>query len=148
MIKRHWNNLGVFDPKLNTILILDDLHHELARNDLLSKLFCKFSHHANSMVIFVTQNLFHKGSAMRDTTTNCHYLVCLSQPRDTSIIACLARQMFPGKTQYLINAYQQATAESHGYLIIDALPGTPSNLRLRSGDFKDEIDAAWLPVYK
>ena len=69
---------GVFDPTLNTIFILCDLHHELARNDLLSKFFCTFSHHANSMVILVKQNLLHKGCAMRDTTTNCHYLVYLS----------------------------------------------------------------------
>lgn len=139
---------GVFDASVKTVLILDDLHQEMAGNELLSKLFCKFSHHANSMVIFVTQNLYHKGSAMRDTTTNCHYLICLAQPRDKSIMSCLARQMFPGRAPYMLSAYEQATEEPHGYLIIDALPGTPSNLRLRSGIFADEQDAAWLPVYK
>ena len=141
-------HLGVFDPSIKTVLILDDLHQEMAQNELLSKLFCKFSHHANSMVIFVTQNLYHKDSAMRDTTTNCHYLVCLAQPRDKSIIACLGRQMFPGKAAYLVSAYEQATEAPHGYLIVDALPGTPSKLRLRSGVFLDETDVAWLPVYK
>ncbi len=140
--------LGVFDAGQRTILVLDDLHQELASSTLLSQLFCKFSHHANTMVVFVTQNLYHKGSAMRDVTTNCHYLVCLAQPRDKSIMATLARQMFPGNSAYLLDAYRDATSQPFGYLIIDATPRTPDTLRLRSGIFPDEDDVAWLPQYK
>ncbi len=140
---------GVFDPKVRTLLILDDLHQEMASSALLSQLFCKFSHHTNTMVVFVTQNLYHKGSAMRDVTTNCHYLICLSQPRDKSIMATLARQMFPGKGGYFLAAYQDAVSFTpYGYLIEDALPSTPENLQLRSGVFAKEADVAWLPTYK
>lgn len=136
----------ILNPATNSVLILDDLHQEMANNKLLSNLFCKFSHHYNTMVILVTQNLYHQGKAMRDTISNCHYIVSLSHPRDKTAIACLARQMFPGRSRYLLDAYEEATAVPFGYLIIDARPETPSNLRLRSGVFSDEVDVAWIPV--
>ena len=136
----------ILNPSVNSILILDDLHDELANNGLLSRLFCKFSHHTNTMVIFVTQNLYHKGSAMRDTISNSHYLVCLAQPRDKTIVSCLARQMYPGNHKYLLTAYNEATSTPYGYLFVDARPETHANLRLRSGLFHNEQLCAWLPI--
>lgn len=136
----------ILNPITSSILILDDLHQELANNPLLSKLFCKFSHHHNTMVILITQNMYHQGKAMRDTISNCHYVIALAQPRDKTAIACLARQMFPRRQRYLLDAYDDATQQPYGYLIIDARPETPAKLRLRSGIFPDESDVAWVPT--
>lgn len=142
ILKQH----GVLDSSKKTILILDDLHSELANNPLLSKLFCKFAHHHNTMVIFVTQNLYHKGCAMRDTISNCHYLICLCQPRDKTVVTCLARQMFPDRYKYFLQAYNDATSTPFGYLLVDARPETSNELRLRSGIFKGETACMWLPA--
>ena len=137
---------SILDPSLNSILIIDDLHAELANNPLLSKLFCKFSHHLNCVVIFLTQNLYHRGSQMRDVITNAHYIICMAQPRDKTAIQTISRQMFPGRSSFLVNAFEQATSRPYEYLLIDARPETHSKFRVRGGLFADETDHIWVPI--
>lgn len=141
-IKQH----GMLDATKKTILIIDDLHAEMADDQLLGNLFCKFSHHMNTTVIFLTQNLFRKGKQMRDVISNCHYLVFMAQPRDKTAIMSVARQMFPKQTNYFMQAYNDATSQPRGYLLIDARPETPEDLRLRSGLFPSEQSVAWKPI--
>ena len=56
------------------LLILDDLMRESSSNVILD-LFTKGSHHKNISVIFITQNVFHKGKAQRDISLNTKYLM-------------------------------------------------------------------------
>ena len=142
VLKQH----GILDPSKRTVLVIDDLHVEMADDPLLSKLFCKFSHHMNTAVIFITQNMYRQGRQMRDVISNCHYLCFLAQPRDKTAVMCLARQMFPRQTGYFMQAYDEATEQPFGYLLVDARPETPNDLRLRSGLFSDEQCVAWLPI--
>ena len=41
--------------------------------------------------------------------------------------------MYPGKSQFLIEAYQDATKNPHGYIFIDLKPKTNDQLRVRAG---------------
>ncbi len=61
-------SLGEFDGSRHTLLIIDDLMHET--NDVVSKLFTRGSHHTNTSVIFITQNLFHADKVTRTITLN------------------------------------------------------------------------------
>ena len=38
----------------------------------------------------------------------------------------------PRKSQFLIEAFQDATKEAHGYLLIDLKPSTEDNIRVNS----------------
>jgi hypothetical protein len=50
----------------------------------------------------------------------------------------LAHQMYPQRTKYFLEAYTAATAQPHGYLVIDMKQETPDILRLRSSIFPGE----------
>ena len=45
-------------------------------------------------------------------------MVLFKSPRDQTIIHTLARQMFPGCGQYLVEAYQNATEKPYSYLLM------------------------------
>ena len=83
--------------KPGTLLIIDDLMHEA--DGRVDKIFTKHSHHNGVSVMFLTQNLFHKGA--RTMTLNAHYLVLFKNPRDKMQITFLARQMYPGKSKFV-----------------------------------------------
>src|SRR6267154_943105 len=68
-------SLDEFDGKRRTLVIIDDLMHET--NAVVSKLFTRVSHHTNTSVIYITQNLFHADKETRTITLNAQYLVLL-----------------------------------------------------------------------
>ena len=57
------------DSDKRKLLILDDLMRE-SSCDVILDLFTKGSHHKNISVIFITQNIFHKGKSQRDISLN------------------------------------------------------------------------------
>ncbi len=127
-----------------TLVVIDDLMSEV--DERVSKLFTKYSHHKNASVVYVSQNVFHKGKENRDISLNAHYLVLFKNPRDSVQVACLGRQIFPGKTKYFQEAFADATSQPYGYLFIDLKPTTPEELRLRTGVLPGEQAFAY--VYK
>lgn len=125
-----------FDGRKNVLLILDDLMNEANQN--VCEIFTKLSHHRNVSVIFVTQNLFHKNPCIRTMSLNSHYIVLFKNVRDASQIATLGRQMYPGKSKFVVEAYRDATEEPFSYLLIDLRPDTDENYRLRAKIFPDD----------
>lgn len=123
------------DGTKRTLIVIDDLMSECASDKRISDLFCKKSHHKNCSVLFLVQNLFVQGKEMRNITQNCHYMVLFKNPRDASTVTHLAKQMYPTRTRFLQEAYQDATNKPHGYLLIDLKQTTPDMLRLRTNVF-------------
>lgn len=117
-----------------SLLILDDLMHE--SDERVDKIFTKYSHHNDVSVIFLAQNLFHKN--MRTLTLNSQYIVLFKNPRDSAQIAHLARQMFPGKSKYMLEAFKDATLIPYRYLVLDLRVDTDEAHRLKSGIFPNE----------
>jgi len=110
----------------NRWLIIDDLMDE--KNTQTDELYTKFSHHLNISVFFVVQNLFRK--QQRTMSLNTHYLFLFKNPRDSSFISHLARQIYPGNSKFLIESYQDATRKPHSFLLIDLKQNTDDRLRL------------------
>ena len=52
--------------------------------------------------------------------------------------------MYPGKSQFLIEAYQDATKNPHGYLFIDLKPNTNELLRIRTGILPQDTHYVYL----
>lgn len=123
-------NLQEFDGKQSVLLVLDDFMSETTQD--FSNLFTKFSHHRNISVIYITQNLFYNGKHNRTISLNSHYIVVFKNPRDQTQISVLAKQMFPGNSKYMIEAFNDAVKRDYGYLMIDLKPTTDSSLRLRT----------------
>jgi len=136
-------DLEQFDGKQRTLLILDDLMSET--NDSVSNIFTKFSHHRNISVIYLTQNLFYKSKQSRTMSLNAHYIVLFKNPRDLLQVSTLSRQMFPGRGQFLVEAFRDATAKPFGYLVLDLKPDTEEKYRIRTGIFPGEKQFVYLP---
>ena len=111
------------------LIIIDDLMDEFKK---VVELFIKKSHHRNTSVLFVVQNIFLKG--LRTISLNAHYLVLFKNPRDSSQITYLGRQM--GSSKSVTAAYKDATSKPYGYLFVDMKQDTPETTRLRTGLFE------------
>ncbi|KAF4529495.1 hypothetical protein B566_EDAN017847 [Ephemera danica] len=118
------------------LLVVDDLMHEADKR--VVDLFTKGSHHCNISVLFITQNLFHQKSGARDISLNAHYMVIFKNPRDAAQISYLGRQITPENPKFL-EAYRDATANPHGYLLIDLKQDTPDVLRFRTNIFDKNV---------
>lgn len=123
----------IFKANKRNLLVIDDLMTEAHSDQRMTRLFSVGSHHRNLSIIFIIHNLFHYGKEMRTLSLNSHYIILFKNPRDKLQISTLARQMYPGNSQFLIEAFQDATQEAHGYLLIDLKPTTEDKLRVRTG---------------
>jgi hypothetical protein len=120
----------------NHLIILDDLMDETGQR--VASLFTKKSHHRNISVMYIVQNLFHRGKHHRTISLIAHYMVVFKNPRDVSQIMAFAHQMYSQRTKYVLEAYTAATAQPHGYMLIDTKQETPDILRLKSHIFPGE----------
>ena len=119
-----------FNPKVSTLLIIDDLSQSVANDRRCSKLFTQGIHHKNVSVILILQNLYTQGKFMRDIQLNTQYFILYKNCRDTQQIETMARQ---SGLKELPLAYRQVTDAPYTPLLIDMKPDTPDYLRLRKG---------------
>ena len=131
-------------PSKRNLVVIDDLMQELSNDPGITSLFTKGCHHRNLNVIFIVQNIFHRGKELRDVSLNCHYLVLFKSPRDGSQINHLAKQMFPGHIKYMQESFQDATSRPYGYLLCALKPETPTVFRLRTNVFPGETQFAYV----
>lgn len=129
----------------NCVLIIDDLMVQLASDKRMTDLITKSGHHRNISIIFIVQNLFHKGSQMRDISLNCHYIVLFKNPRDKSQVTHLGRQLYPSQLKFFQEAFHDATKKPYSYLLVDLLPTTDDNFRLRTGIFPGDTQYVYQP---
>lgn len=120
-----------------SIIVIDDFAQQLNKDTI--DLFSRISHHTNSVIILMTQNLFSKNPAFRDISLNGTYILLFKNPRDSSQISCFAKQVAPGNTKYVIEAYREATKRPYSYLLFDNHQTTPEILRIRSNILPHEF---------
>ena len=114
------------------LLVLDDQMCETSDSKDLARLFTKGSHHRNLTVIYLVQNVYDKGKSSRTVSLNAHYQVVFRNRRDASQFRVLASQMAPNRSGWLLDAFEDATREPFGYLLIDNHPRTVDEHRIRS----------------
>lgn len=120
------------------IIILDDLMQSIVSNAEIEQLFTLGAHHRRLVVIYLNQNLFCKGSKSRSISLNTHFLILLKNPRDLSQIQCLSRQIYPGESKLLVEAYRDCMKTAYGYLVVDIWPASKDDTRLRTMIFPGE----------
>jgi hypothetical protein len=128
-----------FSPDERSVLVLDDMMLEAVDNREVARLFAQGSHHRNLTVVLLLQNMFAQGRAMRSVALNAQYYVLFRNPRDRTQISYLARQMFPNRRQFLVEAFEDATRRPYGYLLVDLRPGLDDDrLRVRTNVLPSE----------
>jgi hypothetical protein len=125
-----------FDGERPTLLVIDDLMTET--NGSVCNIFTKISHHRNVSVMYLSQNLFYRSKHNRTMSLNAHYIVLFKNPRDANQVSTLARQMYPGRSKFLLEAFRDATEKPYGYLLIDLKPDTNEKYRIRTNIFSDD----------
>lgn len=122
--------------KCRKLFIFDDLMNEVSNSDTISKLFTRGSHHTDTSVACLVQNIFHQGRAMRNINLNSHYIVLFRNPRDIHQVSRMASQMYAkNKSRFMVDAYKKAVSKPHGYLVCDLHPRTNENERLKTDIF-------------
>ena len=104
---------------------------DVSKNQRIVNLFTRGSHHRNLSWIYIVQKLFHQGKSSRSVSLSIHYLVLFKNPREKLQIFTLAKQMYPGQTDFFLNQYEEAVKRPFGYLLIDLKTTTQDNCRLR-----------------
>ena len=125
-----------FDAGKRNVVVLDDLMVET--DGRVTDIFTK-SHHSNTSVIYLVQNLFSRNKESRTISLNTQYTVVFKNPRDASQITNLAKQMYPGRVKFVQEAFADATSTPYGYLMVDLKQDTPEDLRLRTSTLPDDV---------
>ena len=131
-----------FDGKKRTILVMDDLM--TSTDDRVVDIFTKTSHHRNLSVACLIHNFFYKNKQTRTLSLSSHYIVLFKIARDAIQVSNLARQMYPGKSAFMIEAFINATSAPYGYLYIDLKQETDDKLSLRAGIFPRDVQYVYL----
>ena len=107
---------------------------DAGKDQRIVNLFTRGSHHRNLSVIYIVQNLFHQGKGSRSISLNSHYLVLFKNPRDKLqvLIMTLAKQMYPGRTDFFLKQYEAAVRRPFGYLLIHLKTTTKDDCRLKT----------------
>ena len=122
------------------IIVIDDLMTELGDNKKFADLFTKGSHHLGVSVIFISQNMYHQGKQMRTIGLNCHYYIVMKSLRGKAQLKHFASEVFPGKTKFLLEAYDDATSGSgYSYIKVDLTQETPDKYRVTTAITPEEV---------
>lgn len=135
------------DETKKNLLIIDDNMHRIGNDIVFSDLFTMKSRHRNITVILLVQNLFPKSKYMRDISANANYLTLMNNPRELHPVNTLNTQIYGKKSQFLKDAYSDATSSSpFSYLFLDFNQTTNDKLRTRTNIFPNEQQIAYIKV--
>src|SRR5258706_13848 len=128
-----------FDPHLTNCIIIKliiiNLMTDAVKNQQISDLFTRGSHHRNLSVFLLMQNIFQQDKFSKTISDNAQYVVYFKNPRDQQQISYVSRQMSEDGKVYkpLIEAYRDATSEKNrGYIFLDYRTDQDDDLRMRT----------------
>ena len=97
-----WSRCFFYVNKRN-LIVFDDQMIDASKDKRIVNLFTLGFHHGNLSVIYIVQNQFHQRKGSRSISLNSHYLVLFKNARGTLQILTLAKQMYPGQTDFFLN---------------------------------------------
>jgi hypothetical protein len=119
-----------------SVVVIDDFGQDLNKD--IANIFKVLSHHNNTTVILMTQNIFGKNPVFREISLNCLYVVLFKNPRDTSQISHFVRQFDPQHRKEIVEAFRECTKPPHSYMLFDLEQSTNDAVRTRSHIFKSQ----------
>ena len=87
-----------FEANKRNLIVFDNQMIDASKGKRVVNLFTRGSR--NLSVSYIVQNLFHQGKGSRSMSLNSRYLVLFKNPRDKLQILTLAKQMYPGQTDF------------------------------------------------
>lgn len=121
-----------------SLFIFDDTISQL--NSDFQQLFCNSTHHFNASVIYVSQILKLNDDVWRVMSYNTHYMVLMSNSRETQQISTLSSQYNKRSKTFLLESFLDATENKpYSYLFVDYKQNTLQNLRVLSKIFPNQF---------
>jgi len=114
---------------------IDDLIDE-ASEEYLTRLFTRKVHHSNMSVGLISQDVFNKKIRVSRNNTQITFLT--QAPNNMRQIRDFGVQNFPGEVPFFMAAYNDATKDQYGYIMVNNHPRTRKRLRLQKNVFPDE----------
>ena len=127
------------------MIVFDDTCEEIFHDKDFVKL-ATAGRPKNVQVIYVKHNLFQQSKQSRTIDLNTTHLILFKSPRDIQQIDYLGRQL--NNAKLLRHAYQLATKEDFGHLLIDLDPKTSECLRYSSNIVPPSPTIFYLPSSK
>ena len=137
-IPDYLNNAQFIDSSKRNLIIFDDLMTEAKCDQRIVDLFMKGSHHRNTSIVYLTQNVFLQGRACKDIALNTQYLVLFNYQIDRQQVATLARRIYPSTSVTFMRKFEDATARPYGYLVLDLKSSTSKQHRLQTDIFVNQ----------
>ena len=127
------------DPKVHSLVILDDVMHLACNSSVVELIFTRLSHHRFMTCLYIQQNAYVKGRNQVTIGMNAKYIEIFRSPRSQLQLEYLNSQIFPRARHFLSDAYKDIMSEDkYGYLIIDLTAHCSDELRVRSRVFPEE----------
>ena len=108
-----------------------------------SSLHTNGSHHRNVIILYLVMKLFDQGKSSRTVSLNSHYAVVFRNLRDQSQFRTMARQLLPNNSQWLVDAFTDATKRPYGYFVIDNSPQCDPVFRFRTNILRGELPTVY-----
>ncbi len=125
------------DPSQHSVLVLDDMLHEVGNKNMQS-LFVRGSHHQNCSIIYLTQSCFAPGQ--RTISLQMKYIALMRNPRENSNYQYLGRQMNGGKNCPALDAaYHDICNKPYAYMVVDYGQKQDDKFRIRSSFFPEDM---------
>lgn len=121
------------------LAIFDDSCEEILESSSFAKL-ATAGRHKGVSVIFIKHNLYQQGKYCVTVDKNTTHLVILKSPRISKQLKMLGSELEFADANFVQLAYQQATVEPYGHLLIDLSPTCHDALRFCTHIY--ETDAA------
>jgi len=131
-VRRHTDNV-----------VIDDLMNET--NDVVANLFTKISHHRSVSVIHITQTCFTKTNRVATISLNTPLIGAIQSRETAGQIPFFGEHCIAEHNKFLVEAFKDATAEPHSYLLLDLRPETEERYRVRANIFQGEQQIVYQP---
>lgn len=104
---------SLFSPDIKPTYL--SLMNNVSANLEGQNVFTKYVHHRDLRCIYIVQNVFIQGKASRNISLNTNYLL-FKNSQDQYQISLLGRHIFPCKTKYFLEYFNNATAAPLGFM--------------------------------
>ena len=94
-------------------------------------------------ILYLVQNMFDKGKSSRTVSRISHYIIVFRNLRVLSQFRTMAAQILPKNSQWLMDAFSDATVKPYGYLVIDNSPHCDPIFRFRTNIFHVDLLTAY-----
>jgi hypothetical protein len=129
-----------FNPSLNNLVIIDDLFHEALNSKWFLDLSTKSSHHKNTSVVFIVQNIFMQSKFIKTISNQAKYIVIFKNVRDINQIKYIGQQVLGQGGGKILNKILHEVTENNkfGSIVLDLYPLSSDRLRILTNIFPHE----------